>query len=700
MNRIYKWLLGSPVSRTAARKPQRSVLSVHQMEDRVVPSAVLYENAFEGAGATLGSGISAAWSGLSGNPDSTSYTPSQTPSGEGYLGGWKEYFADNKSTTLTLDGLAPGQAVTVSFDLYLIMTWDGNNPTWGGTSGSGDRWSLTANNESVIDTTFRIPRTWLPEQVGADYLQEYAPEGTVSQGTSQAGKPLYESGSGAVGLNTLGFKYTSSGQSYDLDNHYHFTKAVVADAYGMIELRFAGAGLQSRSDERWGLDNFIISADETSSTRVVITAADGSLVGDGGLKVAKWSGAFVDRATPNDPTVTYLAPYETDANTKQDFIDRDPDRFNVRVYDQGKWDNTVPYVDVTLETKNIAGFEAYDDAPTTIRLVRQTTPGKEGWYWSDSLILVSNTADDTQQKWLPSFGGEYTYEQLGADESGPGNDPSNIMKEGHNFYLTDRTHLIALGGTVNVKYSTTTDNGDDITYAATADAPVLMTAKINVNIFNRGDNPVISKAAATSIVSKANEFLAQAGVQLAITVQDPVAPPAGVDLDDGVSAPTQQEQQIYQERITNNPGHGSGDIIGPITPELSSIAKGTSSRTATTDDIELFFINSFAPAGTTALAYDSWHSSPEHQNNIFVSNLDPSAYLPEIIIAHEIIHVLSNGFHYNGPLSRVNIMTQFPNGVYDPDDLSLPNPLKEDQINITKRLTSQQATTILSWDDM
>ena len=40
MNRIYKWLLGSPVSRTAARKPQRSVLGVHQMEDRVVPTAI------------------------------------------------------------------------------------------------------------------------------------------------------------------------------------------------------------------------------------------------------------------------------------------------------------------------------------------------------------------------------------------------------------------------------------------------------------------------------------------------------------------------------------------------------------------------------------------------------------------------------------------------------------------------------------
>ena len=40
VNRIYKWLLGSPVSRTAARKPQRSVLGVHQMEDRVVPAAV------------------------------------------------------------------------------------------------------------------------------------------------------------------------------------------------------------------------------------------------------------------------------------------------------------------------------------------------------------------------------------------------------------------------------------------------------------------------------------------------------------------------------------------------------------------------------------------------------------------------------------------------------------------------------------
>src|SRR5215470_5014918 len=56
----------------------------------------------------------------------------------------------DQSIRLTLDGLARHSSATVSFDLYILKSWDGNNPNYG-----PDRWRLAvAGGATLLDATF------------------------------------------------------------------------------------------------------------------------------------------------------------------------------------------------------------------------------------------------------------------------------------------------------------------------------------------------------------------------------------------------------------------------------------------------------------------------------------------------------------------------------------------------------------------
>jgi hypothetical protein len=103
------------------------------------------------------------------------------------------------------------------------------------------------------------------------------------------------------------------------------------------------------------------------------------------LKVAKWQDAF---ALNPDGKSAYVK--DPTAGTNLDFIDGDPDRFNVWVYDKTAWDNQTTHIQAKISTKNVAGFTEYDDNATAVDLVRYTGAARgPGWYWSDSQMLVS-----------------------------------------------------------------------------------------------------------------------------------------------------------------------------------------------------------------------------------------------------------------------------------------------------------------------
>ena len=205
-----------------------------------MPSAVVYQNAFEGTPDLAG------WSRQS---LATTPTMAMKPDGTG-LGadqrGFLGEFARNQSTTLILNGLAEHTVLTVEFDLYVIRSWDGNNATCGGNASNnkaGDQWSvsLAGRADPILKTTFRNWNNDTQEFAGPDY-----PNGGAAART------------GAVAVNQLGYTFTTGGKTYQLDAVYHFSLPVVHSG-PTAELTFAGHGLQGLADESWGLDNVRVS---------------------------------------------------------------------------------------------------------------------------------------------------------------------------------------------------------------------------------------------------------------------------------------------------------------------------------------------------------------------------------------------------------------------------------------------------------
>ena len=92
----------------------------------------------------------------------------------------------DETVTLTLRDLKPHTFVTVSFDLYVLKSWDGNNQTYG-----PDRWTLRVQGgPTLLDSTFsNNPKT------GADLSQQNYPV---------ANSPLQ---SGAASVNNLGYTF-------------------------------------------------------------------------------------------------------------------------------------------------------------------------------------------------------------------------------------------------------------------------------------------------------------------------------------------------------------------------------------------------------------------------------------------------------------------------------------------------------------
>jgi len=138
----------------------------------------------------------------------------------------------DQTVTLTLRHLPPHTKATVSFDLYILKSWDGNNPIYG-----PDRWSLSVNGGPVLlDTTFsNNPKT------GRDLSQQDYPVANSAHHT------------GTATVNTLG--YTFYGDStYRLTFHFAHTGETLALNFSSTLVE--GKGL---NDESWGLDNVRVS---------------------------------------------------------------------------------------------------------------------------------------------------------------------------------------------------------------------------------------------------------------------------------------------------------------------------------------------------------------------------------------------------------------------------------------------------------
>ncbi|MCZ2342286.1 MAG: hypothetical protein LC104_10890 [Bacteroidales bacterium] len=217
------------------------------MEDRIVPASVIYDRDFNpSTSATLAPGVTASWS----------YTNKvQSPSGEWFLGK-----LGNQTATLTLHNLPAHDSLNVEFDLYLIDTWDGNDPNWSGPN--GDRWKFAIDGATQVDSTFRNVRPLGPNDVNAGQSQDYG-------GSSATGTGPYASGTGAVAINTLGYTWTNENGTQDLDSIYHFSVPIEHNATS-VTITFTGSGLQGIGDESWGLDNVQVTAEQSASIAGIV----------------------------------------------------------------------------------------------------------------------------------------------------------------------------------------------------------------------------------------------------------------------------------------------------------------------------------------------------------------------------------------------------------------------------------------------
>lgn len=184
---------------------------------RLVEATLIYSNDFE-------SEAGSEWS--STNIDTT-------PVGERSFLGQFGY----ETVTLTLNDLPSHPGITVSFDVFVINSWDGNNTTWG-----PDVWDLSViDGPTLLHTTFsnikenpsNFPQSYPDDYPGGNYL------------------PCF----GATEVDTLGYEF------YGLlkDSVYHLGYTF-SHSESSLQLSFSAFGLEELSDESWGLDNVEVHA--------------------------------------------------------------------------------------------------------------------------------------------------------------------------------------------------------------------------------------------------------------------------------------------------------------------------------------------------------------------------------------------------------------------------------------------------------
>jgi hypothetical protein len=144
-------------------------------------------------------------------------------------------FAGNEAVTLSLGGLPAHRSVTVSFDLYVIQSWDGD-----GSLGSGpDIWGVgVVGGSTLLQTTFSNYNG-----TNGIFIPQHYPDAFPGTGVLHPGR------TGAAENNTLGY---TNGDRQDAVYRLTFT---FSHDQGSVALRFAGQGLQGNLDESWGLDN-------------------------------------------------------------------------------------------------------------------------------------------------------------------------------------------------------------------------------------------------------------------------------------------------------------------------------------------------------------------------------------------------------------------------------------------------------------
>ncbi len=334
---------------------------------------------------------------------------------------------------------------------------------------------------------------------------------------------------------------------------------------------------------------------EVKVLRLDILDATGSPASD--LKIGKWENAF-NAGTP--------------VTVKSNFIDLDPDRFQIRLADHAR--SGAGQVIVELATFDALGFE--DDNPTEIVLLEQQE--NPGTFISTNLLLVADDIDD-----------DFSNSEVPADDT-----------------QNDRTHRIEVGGHVRIPYY------GRLTTVLDKTIPVLKNGTVNVIPVILYDPFAIPHVGITQVVHAleiANQKFAQAGITLTWEYPVVCAPPAGVTLTNG---------------LTIRPTYESTNLAAEAKAAIAGV--GTAGDTS---DIHIIFANQLNagdrhPYGCAVTeSYFAGISDEPYWYNAFVATTNATDQLG-LRIAHELGHLLGNDSH--ALLNTWQIMYEHPQNPSDP----------------------------------
>ncbi|BBM86499.1 hypothetical protein [Candidatus Uabimicrobium amorphum] len=171
-------------------------------------------------------------------PEWSSAKTSTTPSGRKFLG----QFSKN-GVTLSLNDLPPHSQVTISFELFIMSSWDGNSKEWG-----PDIWELSVKDgPTLLHTTF--------SNSGIQAFPQNYP----------GGKNIARSG--ASENNTLGYVFRYGGKRHPADSVYRL-KYTFSHTEDSVMFQFSGIDLQGVHDESWGLANVAVHLDGKIDNKV------------------------------------------------------------------------------------------------------------------------------------------------------------------------------------------------------------------------------------------------------------------------------------------------------------------------------------------------------------------------------------------------------------------------------------------------
>lgn len=181
---------------------------------------VVYETEFDGT-------VGAEWS-----RTNTSTTPI---GGRRFLGRFNK-----EAATLSLSNLPPHSSITISFKLFLILTWDGNIVVnLAGNTVGPDVWSLSLDGNSLLRASFG---NWAAGTTPDNVLQSYP---------NPFGAGAFPSRTGASENNTLGFTFGGIQDAvYDLTFTVPHTASTATFNFSGLEITTEGI-----NDESWGIDS-------------------------------------------------------------------------------------------------------------------------------------------------------------------------------------------------------------------------------------------------------------------------------------------------------------------------------------------------------------------------------------------------------------------------------------------------------------